>query len=109
MPRPETAAVLAEVAAERARQDANWGEQNHRDGTGGGLMRTIAHARRQTTEWHSSIGQLTWHDILREEVAEADAETDPARLRTELIQVAAVACAWIEAIDRRTGVTGADA
>ncbi|MFA8415115.1 hypothetical protein ACEPTV_33255, partial [Burkholderia pseudomallei] len=28
------ALVLAEVAAERARQDAKWGQQNHDDGTG---------------------------------------------------------------------------
>lgn len=27
--------VLGEIADERARQDARWGEQNHRDGTGG--------------------------------------------------------------------------
>ena len=29
-----TSAVLAEVAAERRRQDDRWGEQNHPDGTG---------------------------------------------------------------------------
>ena len=29
------------------------------------------------------------------------AEVEPAKLREELIQVAAVAVAWIEAIDRR--------
>jgi hypothetical protein len=35
-------------------------------------------------------------------VAEALAEDDPTLLRAELIQVAAVAVAWVEAIDRRT-------
>jgi hypothetical protein len=44
---------------------------------------------------------LKWVDILEEEVAEAAAESDPAKLRAELVQVAAVAVAWIEAIDRR--------
>ena len=35
-----------------------------------------------------------------EEVAEAFEEHDPARLRSELVQVAAVAVAWVEKIDR---------
>ncbi|MFI1165600.1 hypothetical protein ACH4UM_18790 [Streptomyces sp. NPDC020801] len=39
-----------------------------------------------------------------EEALEALAEDDPGKLRAELVQVAAVAVAWIEAIDRRTGV-----
>lgn len=42
-----------------------------------------------------------WRHILDEEVAEALAETDPERLRAELVQVAAVAVQWIEALDRR--------
>lgn len=40
--------------------------------------------------------------MLLEEVAEAFAESDDARLRAELVQVAAVAQAWIESIDRRS-------
>jgi hypothetical protein len=42
--------------------------------------------------------------ILREEVYEAFAEEDPAALRTELIQVAAVAATWVDAIDRRAAL-----
>jgi hypothetical protein len=45
-------------------------------------------------------GEVTWLDILLEEVAEAFAESDLVKLRTELIQVAAVAVRWVEAIDR---------
>ena len=41
-------------------------------------------------------------DILAEEVAEVYAESDPDRLRAELIQVAAVCVQWIEAIDGRS-------
>jgi NTP pyrophosphatase (non-canonical NTP hydrolase) len=69
--------VLAEVAAERARQDHKWGEQNHED--------------------------AFWYLILGEEVGEvAKATLDSVQeLREELIQVAAVAVSWIEAIDRR--------
>jgi hypothetical protein len=46
-------------------------------------------------------GKGTWLDILTEEVAEAFAETDTKALRAELVQVAAVALAWVEAIDCR--------
>ena len=38
-------------------------------------------------------------------VGEAFAESDPDKLRTELIQVAAVAVAWIESIDRNSEAT----
>jgi hypothetical protein len=44
--------------------------------------------------------RLTWADVLNEEVAEALAATSVAHLREELVQVAAVAVRWIEAIDR---------
>ncbi|HYF53037.1 MAG TPA: hypothetical protein VEA41_02135 [Salinarimonas sp.] len=44
---------------------------------------------------------MTYSQILAEEVAEALAESDPMLLRAELVQVAAVAVQWVEAIDRR--------
>lgn len=78
--------MLVEVRRERTRQHDKWGEQNHDDG------------------W--------WTAILAEEVGEAaqaalqahfpdDGSKTLDDLREELIQVAAVAVAWIEAIDRR--------
>jgi len=93
--------ALAEVAAERARQDAKWGEQDHPDGTGGGNAIAAAVGARMQCQLAAKEGALTWRDVMREEVGEAFAETDPAKLRAELIQVAAVAVAWAEAIDRR--------
>jgi hypothetical protein len=42
-----------------------------------------------------------WALILLEEVYEALAEADPARLRTELIQAGAVIAAWVSDLDRR--------
>lgn len=92
--------ILHEIEAERAAQDAEWGEQNHPDGTGGdwGAAREM-HRRKCGEAFERGAG--TWRHILIEEVAEAFAETDPAKLRAELVQVAAVAAAWIEAIDRR--------
>ena len=93
--------VLCEVGDERQRQDAKWGEQNHPDGTGGLDRRNAADAQRRWTNMQAAEKTLTWTDILEEEVAEAVAETDPLAVRAELIQVAAVAAAWVQAIDRR--------
>lgn len=114
-----TTAVLREVDDERTRQDEKWGEQNHPDGTGNhvallhGLelskrpgqvavtMGTLAYTARQVTDSAARAGVLTWADILLEEVGEAFAEANPRALRAELIQVAAVAVQWVQAIDRR--------
>lgn len=120
--------VADDVAAERARQDAKWGEQNHPDGTGPNTTPLVAIVKvawrgnevpvgvqhyahglalmaKQTTDHAARAGMVTWRDILLEEVFEALAEDDPAALRTELIQVAAVAQQWAEAIDRRGGAS----
>lgn len=100
---PRSTLVLSEVAAERARQDAKWGEQNHPDGTeDGAFFAERARLRKQLCQEHAAAGTVTWRHILDEEVHEAYTETDPAQLREELIQVAAVAVAWGEAIDRRS-------
>lgn len=96
-----TEAVLDEVRIERENQDKRWGEQNHPDGTGQYPEIVDADVARMATQNAAEGGYLDWLHILREEVAEAFAETDPSRLRAELVQVAAVACAWVEAIDRR--------
>ena len=105
--------VLAAIRDERARQDAKWGEQNHPDGTGPDTkpLRTIcsdntgaaalADLATFATDTAAELSLVTWRDILLEEVFEALAESDPAKLRTELIQTAAVATQWVEAIDRR--------
>lgn len=93
--------VLEEVAAERIRQNAKWGEQNHPDGTGQPHAAHKPYRARKDCESAFEEGRGTWRHILIEEVAEAEAESDVWRLREELIQVAAVAVAWIEAIDRR--------
>lgn len=87
----ELGPALSDVVSERAAQDLKWGEQSH--------------------------DHPTWLAILTEEVGEAseevlnlrfpDASKRPgepyetlAALRDELVQVAAVAVAWVENIDR---------
>lgn len=118
---PTTARILSEVGQERSRQDAKWGEQNHPDGTGPN-WRIFGHgaaewltfvraALEQTTQpglsWAGGEYQVVpptgplWLLIALEEVFEALVESDPAKLRAELVQSAAVLVAWIEAIDRR--------
>lgn len=101
---------LAEVAAERRAQDAKWGEQNHPDGTGAAYpsAQNMADTVRRLCQQAASEGTATWRHILTEETYEALAEDDPTQLRAELLQVAAVAVAWIEALDRRAAEEAAD-
>lgn len=115
--------VLAQVAIERKRQDAKWGEQNHADGTGmawpelvipafgwasgGNQAEQAANLVRKACQRAAKTGHTTWLHILLEEIAETFAETDPAALRVELIHTAAVAVAWVEAIDRRAAASPA--
>lgn len=78
------AQVAHDVNHERVRQDGLWGEQNH--------------------------DPFTWLAILGEEVGEAAkaaleirfGKGPLAHYREELVQVAAVACAMVECIDRGT-------
>jgi len=108
--------VVFAVMNERTRQDEKWGDQSHLpDGTGPSVRwygssdlilweksaSIAACDAKDRCQVHTENGTLTWLDILVEEVAEAFAEDDPTKLRAELVQVAAVAMQWIEAIDIR--------
>lgn len=76
--------VLLEIAAERERQDAKWGGVP-------GIERRDDH---------------TYAAVLGEEFGEtckAWLERDVRQLRAELVQVAAVAVAWVEEIDNGGG------
>ena len=93
--------VQTEVTAERQEQHSKWGEQDHDNGTGFTGAFEAAESVKHKVDRHARTGTLTWTDILAEEVAEAFAEKDPKKIRAELVQVAAVAIAWIECIDRK--------
>lgn len=99
-----TRKALADVSAERDRQRARHGEQTLPDGTGLEAWDEIERddARRRCDR-ATLAGRLSWRLVFEEEVAEVLAETEPELLRAELVQVAAVAVQWIEAIDRRNG------
>lgn len=94
--------LLYEVDNELTRQVEKWGEQNHPDGTVSDEdSKILAEIAKKTCDEAADAGELTWRMILMEEIFEAFAETDPAALKRELIQVAAVAVSWAEAIERR--------
>lgn len=94
------AVVLDDIISERERQDAKWGQQDLPDGTGGFGLRSEADLARRHCDLMAKMGHVTYRHILAEEVAEALAEADKAKLRAELVQVAAVAVQWIEKLDR---------
>ncbi|WP_328860908.1 hypothetical protein [Streptomyces sp. NBC_00306] len=89
-----------DVDTERQAQLAKWGEQHHRDGTNLANRDWADHAR-AACQHAADEDALSWAAILYEEFTEALAETDPVKLRTELVQVAAVCAAWIADIDSR--------
>jgi hypothetical protein len=93
--------IARHVLEERWRQDQKWGEQNHENGTGSESDRADAEIAKSLTDAFFRANKGDWKLILNEEVHEAFAESDPEKLRAELIQVAAVTMAWIECIDRR--------
>jgi len=98
---PGVKAFAETIDAERQAQLAKWGDQRHPDGTGGPMAQQCADITRAGCQQAAEDGSLTWKHILAEEVWEALAETDPGRLRAELVQVAAVCAAWIHDLDRR--------
>jgi hypothetical protein len=108
--------VLREVVAERARQDAKWGEQNHPD-LSPYAQKPWVHGpatyfyglppveqAKQLTDADAAGGSCSWARIALEELTEAiDAadQGDEDAVRTEVIQLAAVCVQWAQAIDRR--------
>lgn len=110
-----TSRVLHEVLRERDAQDRRWGQQDfpfhHEiDGDGTYLMGRpytgLERMFKDACDSRRALAQGGGPDtrsnalVLLEEVFEALAETDPAKAREEMVQVAAVAVKVIEAMDR---------
>jgi hypothetical protein len=106
--------VLRLVAAERAAQEARYTTNDVlRDGTGpdsywllpytSGNAQQIEEDLRAEYESKTQAELPSWMLLVREEVAEAFRESDPARLQEELIQVAALCVSWVERLRARTG------
>jgi hypothetical protein len=102
--------TLLEVGYERLRQELKWGQQNHPDLPPDApenvlpstwLYVPTADDARAMCQGAFAQHRGSYAHILLEEVCEAfDDARDPHKLRAELVQVAAVAVAWIEKIDR---------
>ncbi|GGR70907.1 MULTISPECIES: hypothetical protein [Streptomyces] len=91
-----------EVDAERQRQLAKWGDQRHpilRGPSNQHLFEQLAQAMRET---NTDPDQICWMTILLEEAYEAGAERDMAKLRAEVIQIAAVCQAIVADLDSRS-------
>lgn len=71
-------AALEDILTERARQDVKWGVQNH-----------------ENSFWTAILGE-EFGEVCKEVVE----DYNYGRLRKELVQVAAVAVAWVECLDR---------
>lgn len=124
---PEQPKIVHAILAERARQLAKWGPQTHPNlcptltYTYGGLLPhryaedleiPTATRAKQNCERDAEAGNLNWGVILVEEVAEAvesaahlvkaHSPEKLAALKAELVQVAAVAFAWIEDLETRS-------
>lgn len=91
---PARAKILAEVSAERARQDDLWGGAAHDDqhSLADWLVILVRH-----------VGLSAWDGSPEDAChkTEATGKYDPVRFRRELVRVAAVAVAALEAFDRR--------
>jgi hypothetical protein len=108
--------ILDLIASERAAQDYKWGEQNHQDlaseigmsidsDTVRVMYASQAALHKRLNDARVKQGDIAWDSILLEEVYEAlELAGDPSKaseLADELVQVAAVAVAWVEALKRR--------
>ena len=109
--------VWLEIMQERDRQDKKWGEQNH-PSVDQVLFNRGASADRMCDEYEIPTevrakallemrmqrGALTFAHIAVEELSEVVAASNDVDRREELVQLAAVAIQWIEAIDRRAAL-----
>lgn len=95
--------ILDDIVRERDAQDALFGVQDLPDGTGGPVMVDRANEARVQCDYLFSVGAGDFRAVFLEEVYEAMAESDPTKLRAELVQAVAAGVKWLEAIDRREG------
>src|SRR5579872_500086 len=104
-----TQTVLADVAYEREVQFEQWGDQDIPLGTSKVMFGPLEDHARKLCQRAQAEGTLTYREILLEEVYEALAEEDPAKLYDELIETAAVAVKMAELVRRRLSPTPAPA
>jgi hypothetical protein len=93
----DTPGFFNEIHEERAAQLRKWGVQHWPGGTATSHYdKEMADAAKRVTDAAMARGDLTWRDILCEEMLEAFAESEWPKVRGELVQAAAVIAAWVE-------------
>ena len=100
--------IYSEIISERIKQDEKWGIQNHLivDDSyvpEGMHLRYGLPSEKRVKELCDSLSkknELTWGDIIVEELVEALNAPNKESMREELIQCAAVIVAMIESLDR---------
>lgn len=93
--------AIRDVIIERKRQDLKWGQQNHRHGIRPNDETEYNERKaKEVFEAAQHVGNLSWKFILEEEIAELFNSAHPEDIRAEAIQVAAVAVAMVESLDR---------
>jgi hypothetical protein len=93
--------LLSEIASERLQQITNWPDCEHLpDGTGGVAVRQWSmEIAKHACDRAYREGEITHAHVFEEEAMEVLAETDPEKLREELIQVMAVCAKWVKDLD----------
>lgn len=80
--------IINEVKKERQKQDAKWGEQNHKPIEWVGILtEEVGEVAKEAVDFHFGDNLTDSHQCIK-------------NYRAELIQVAAVAVAMIECLDR---------
>jgi hypothetical protein len=100
--------IIDATLEERIKQDAKWGEQNHPiiDNTYTSKSMYLRYNLPSEEEAKNMCNtyalnkELTWGDIIVEELVEALCAPNKKLMREELIQCAAVIVAMIESLDR---------
>jgi hypothetical protein len=90
-----------DIYGERVAQIKKWGVQHWPGGTATSPGdQQMADEAKRAVDAASVNGDVTWRDILVEEILEAFAEGEWPKVRGELVQAAAVIAAWVEDGDR---------
>lgn len=105
IPTPNRGQIFAEISLERLAQDTKHGIQDlpirPDDPEVQERIRNMAEGFKKLCDRATETGNVTFYEVLLEEVMEAFAADTEAEQRQELVQVAAVAVKAIETIDRR--------
>lgn len=101
VPQPSETSVLNEIEAERERQDKKWGQQNHSIIEWLAILgEEVGEASREAVDYHFENRLKSTDGSFTGEYITAIQSQRLAKLRKEIIEVAAVAVAMVESIDR---------